>query len=191
MWIKIPSGQTSSFDPFCVPIDRKSTRLNSSHQAKSRILTHSACRCKNYVPKCSQFPRELTSFLFFYLVCNRDHTHSKQKKIVWKNLIEQLECTVEPYNASKCLILHYWANRVKVVTYMCTRNPAHHVARGRKHCKCMASLYKHNMGKLQSAITLILRCESKFRNVKCLVSTHSACPCKSPSAPKTPANYII
>ena len=33
---------------------------------------------------------------------------------------------------------------------------------GGKHCKRMASLYKH-MGKLQRALTLILRCESKFR----------------------------
>ena len=33
-------------------------------------------------------------------------------------------------------------------------------------------------GKLQSAITLILRCESKFPKVKSLVSTHSACPCE-------------
>ena len=31
------------------------------------------------------------------------------------------------------------------------------------------------MGKLQSAVTLILRCESKFPKVKSLVSTHSAC----------------
>ena len=36
------------------------------------------------------------------------------------------------------------------------------------------------------AVTLILRCESKFPAVKSLVLTHSACPCKiiSPSAPK-------
>ena len=45
----------------------------------------------------------------------------------------------------------------------------HHVnvRMGRKHCKCMAFLYKH--GKLQSAITWILRCESKICAIKCRV----------------------
>ena len=61
---------------------------------------------------------------------------------------------------------------------MCARGPAPHVARGRKHCKRMASLYKH-MGKLQRAVTLIVRCESKICPVKSLISTHSACPCKN------------
>ena len=32
---------------------------------------------------------------------------------------------------------------VKVVTFMCAHGPAPHVARGRKHCQCMPSLYKH------------------------------------------------
>ena len=67
---------------------------------------------------------------------------------------------------------------VKVVTFMCARGPAPHVARGRKHCKRMASLYKH-MGKLQRAVTLILRRESKFSHVKSHVLTHSACRCKN------------
>ena len=45
-------------------------------------------------------------------------------------------------------------------------------------------LYKH-MGKLQRAVTLILRRESKICPVKSLVSTHSACPCKNcPPPPK-------
>jgi hypothetical protein len=76
--------------------------------------------------------------------------------------------------------------------YVRARSPAHHVARGRKHCKCMASLYKH-MGELQSAITLILRRESKFLKVRSLVSTHSACPCKNyaPSAPNSPRELIL
>ena len=65
-----------------------------------------------------------------------------------------------------------------VVTFMCARGPAPHVARGQKHCKHMASLYKH-MGKLQRAVTLIVRCESKICPVKFLVSTNSACPCKN------------
>ena len=67
---------------------------------------------------------------------------------------------------------------VKVVTFMCARGPAPHVARGRKHCKRMASLYKH-MGELQRAVTLMLRCESKFPKVKSLVLIHSACPYKN------------
>ena len=67
---------------------------------------------------------------------------------------------------------------VKVVTFMCARGPAPHVARGRKHCKHMASLYKH-MGKLQRAVTLILRRESKFLKVKFLHSIHSARRCKN------------
>ena len=41
-------------------------------------------------------------------------------------------------------------------------NNAHSRKVGGKHCKRMASTYKR-MGKLQSAITLILRCESKIR----------------------------
>ena len=83
---------------------------------------------------------------------------------------------------------------VKVVTFMCARGPAPHVARGQKHCKRMASLYKH-MGELQRAVILILRRESKFPKVKSLVLTHSACPCKnylpkySPT-PQTLINYI-
>ena len=56
----------------------------------------------------------------------------------------------------------------KVVTFICARSSAPHVARGRKHCKCMASL------KLPSAI----RRESKFYAIKFRVSTHSVCPCK-------------
>ena len=39
--------------------------------------------------------------------------------------------------------------------------------------------------KVQRAVTLILMHESKFFQVKSLVSTHSACPCKIvPNAPK-------
>ena len=44
----------------------------------------------------------------------------------------------------------------------------------RLQCKRMASLYKH-MGNTLGAITLILRCESKFFQVKFLVFIHSAC----------------
>ena len=60
---------------------------------------------------------------------------------------------------------------------MCARDPAPHVERGQKTLQLHGFLYKH-MGKLQRAITLILRRESKICPVKSLVSTHSACPCK-------------
>ena len=49
---------------------------------------------------------------------------------------------------------------------------------GGKHCKQMASLYKH-IGKIQRAVTLILSCKSKLFQVKFLVSTHFACRCKT------------
>ena len=65
-----------------------------------------------------------------------------------------------------------------VVTLMCARGPAPRVARGRKTLQMHGFLYKY-MGKLQRAITLILRRESKFPRIKSLVSTHSACPCKN------------
>ena len=61
---------------------------------------------------------------------------------------------------------------------MCARGPAPHVARGRKTLQTHGFLYKH-MGKLQRAITLIVRCESKICPVKSLVLTHSACSCKN------------
>ena len=81
-----------------------------------------------------------------------------------------------------------------VVTFMCARGPAPHVACGRKTLQTHGFLYKH-MGKLQRAITLILRCESKFFQVKSLVSTHSACPCKNypPKCSLTPheLDYLI
>ena len=53
-----------------------------------------------------------------------------------------------------------------------------HVTRGRKHCKRMASLYKH-MGKLQSAIILIQRHESTIPTMKFLVFVHSVHPYKN------------
>ena len=82
-----------------------------------------------------------------------------------------------------------------VVTLMCTRGPASHIARGWKTLQMHGFLHKH-MGNLQRAIILILRCESKFPCIKSLVLTHSACPCKiiPPSAPKPPRirlfNYL-
>ena len=42
-------------------------------KVKSLVLAHSACPCKNYLPKCSQTPQTLINHLktfFFYLVFN-------------------------------------------------------------------------------------------------------------------------
>ena len=67
------------------------------HTIKFRILTHSACPYKNYVPKCSQFLHEL--FLFFFLVCNFSRgPHTKQKKNGPKTTAGYI---VEPYNANR------------------------------------------------------------------------------------------
>ena len=102
-----------------------------------------------------------------------------RKKIIQKPPYNGAGCIVEPYNASRQPKFQFCQKKlVKVVTFMCARGPAPHVARGRKHCKRMASLYKH-MGKLQRAVTLILRRESKFSHVKSRVLTHSACRCKN------------
>ena len=69
-------------------------------------------------------------------------------------------CMVEPYNASIHPTVLYCTNWVKIVTCMCVCVcVCDHTCMGSKHCKHMASLYKH-LGKLQSAITLIQRCES-------------------------------
>ena len=49
--------------------------------------------------------------------------------------------------------------------------------------------------KLQRAVTSFLRCESKFFQVKSLVSTHSVCPCKNyvPKYSQTPheLDYLV
>ena len=53
---------------------------------KPITLTHSACPCKNYVPKCSQIPHELdykSFFVFFYLVVvnNKETIHTLSRKM--------------------------------------------------------------------------------------------------------------
>ena len=83
---------------------------------------------------------------------------------------------------SACAYIQYVLNNARVPA-----SSAHHVARGRKTLQMHGFLYKH-MGKLQRAITLIVRCESKICLIKSLVSTHSACPCKNypPQCSQTP-----
>ena len=57
-------------------------------------------------------------------------------------------------------------------------NGRHVDVRGRKTLQMHGFLYKH-IGKLQTAITLIVRCASKICLIKSLVSAHSACSCKN------------
>ena len=121
--------------------------------------------------------------LFFF----KETRTLSRKKIVQKPPYNRAGCIVEPYNASRQPKFQFCKKLVKVVTFMCARDPAPHVARRRKHCKRMASLYKH-IEKFQRAVTLIVRRESKICPVKSLVSTHSACPCKNylPKYSQTP-----
>ena len=79
-------------------------------------------------------------------------------------------CIVEPYNTSRLpiILLQFWANRVKVVTFIC--------ARGHAHSRCawaenMAFLYKHN-GKTS---TITINCESTIPAVKLLVLIQRQC----------------
>ena len=62
-------------------------------------------------------------------------------------------------------------------------------ARGRKLCKCMASLYKH-MGNTLGVITLILRRKSKISAIKYPI-LHAHIKIVSPDAPKTSMNYFF
>ena len=135
-------------------------RKSKFPKVKSLVLTHSACTCKNYVPKCFQTPCESIFFL------HEGADTLSIKKNIRKTYIVHLHCIVEPYNASRLPILQFWLYRVKLVMsclYACV---------GGKHCKCMASLYEH-MGKTSKG------CNFNFKAwIKSLVSTYSACPCK-------------
>ena len=71
------------------------------------------------------------------------------------------------YKASKQSILRKFLNNAHHGYF-----PIFHVAHG------MNSICKH-MGKLQRAITIILRCESKKSVIKFCISIHSACPYKN------------
>ena len=70
---------------------------------KILVLTHSACPCKKYLPKCSQVLSELHLFKFLFFQAS---VHTKQKKNCPKYHIIHLGCTVEPYKASKQPRMH-------------------------------------------------------------------------------------
>jgi hypothetical protein len=110
------------------------------------VSTHSACPCSMF----PSAPQPTGNYLYF--------ASNKQAEKIIQNLnhhIVELNCHKCKQTASTAILSEFLNN-------------AHQDS---KHCKCMASLYKH-----QSAITLILRRESKFFQ---LVSTHSGCPCKN------------
>ena len=147
-------------------------------QVKSLVSIHSARSCKNYVPKYSQPPHEL-DYLFNYLNSFfQGDQNTKQKKNVQKPPYNQAGCIVEPYNASRQPKFQF-CQKVGKGRHVYVR------ASPRPSRSAWAeTLQTHGFpvqtyGKLQRAVTSFLRCESKFFQVKSLVSTHSACPCKS------------
>ena len=98
---------------------------------KSHVSTHSACPYKNYLPKCSQSLQTLFTAkksFFFYLVCNKATRTLSRKKNVRKPPHSWAGCLVEPYNASRQPIHQFWPKWVMVVTLLCARGPAPHVA---------------------------------------------------------------
>ena len=46
---------------------------------KSRVLTHSACWYKNYLPKCSQFPQTFFAQEIFFFFQGDQNTKQKKK----------------------------------------------------------------------------------------------------------------
>ena len=109
-----------------------------------------------------------------------------RKKIVRKRPHSSAGCIVGPYNASRQPIHQFWSKWVMVVTLMCARGSAPHVARGRKTLKRHGFLYKH--GKTSKGHNF--NCKVWIKNLSGQISslTHSACSCKiiPPSAPNPP-----
>ena len=101
--------------------------------------------------------------------------HCKARNCTWGYGYSVATCIVQPYNASRCPILQFWANWVHVIT--CAHRHAH------SHSMWAETSRTHGFpiqtyGKLQSAITLIQRHESTIPAIKILVYIHSACPYK-------------
>ena len=150
-------------------------RESKFFQVKSLVSIHSACPCKNYLPKYSQTPYEL-DYLFNYFFQGDQNT--KQKK----------NCPKPPYNRAGCIAELYNASRQPKFQFCQKVGKGRHVyvrAWPRPSRSAWAeTLQTHGFpvqtyGKLQRAVTSFLRRESKFFQVKSLVSTHSACPCKN------------
>ena len=105
--------------------------------------------------------------------------HSKQKKKLSRNQLIKLQHSHLQPNSSSSLHSSCSKYGFPIQAYI-----GRCLNRGVNHCKCtcMDSLYKR-MGKLQRAISLIQRRESKIPAIKFLVLIHSACPYKN-YAPK-------
>ena len=122
------------------------------HQTKpSYIISDRHNSAGNKLCKCIYVPLQTKSFFCF----ERANTLSKK-------------CLETTQNS------HGHTLQAKRTSFL---NNAHSRKVGVKHCKRMVSTYKH-MGKLQSAITLILRCDQKSGSNIFLVSGHSACRCE-------------
>ena len=115
----------------------------------------------------------IVRFFFF-----QGDQNTKQKKIVQKSPYNRAGCIVEPYNASRQPKFHFCQTVGKgrhVYVRAWPRPPRSAWAETLQ----MHGFPVQTYGKLQRAITSFLRRESKFFQVKSLVSTHSACPCKN------------
>ena len=101
-----------------------------------------------------------------------------RKKIVQKPPYNRAGCIVEPYNASR-------QPKFQVCQKIGKGRHVYVRAWPRPSRSAWAeTLQTHGFpvqtyGKLQRAVTLFLRRESKFFQVKSLISAHSACPCKN------------
>ena len=86
-------------------------------KVKSLVSTHSACSCKNYLPKCSPTPQTLINYINSFF--SSYSVHTKQKKLSRKphntprmhsratQQANNLGSAVEPYKASKQPILQF------------------------------------------------------------------------------------
>ena len=100
-----------------------------------------------------KYPIIIFESFSFYLVYNfKQAPHTKQKK-----KMSGKQHIVGSHNERR----QFWTNLVMVVTFMCTRGHAPHVVRGHETLQTYGFPIQ-TYGKLQSAITLILRCESKI-----------------------------
>ena len=105
-----------------------------------------------------------------------------------RTLSRKKNCPKPPYNRAGCIAEPYNASRQPKFQFCQKVGKGRHVyvrAWPRPSRSAWAeTLQTHGFpvqtyGKLQRAVSSFLRRESKFFQVKSLVSTHSACPCKN------------
>ena len=100
--------------------------------------------------------------------------------------VDKATCIAELYNPTRRPILQFWANTVKLVTFICSHGHAH----SRSAWVETLQTWLPYMGKLQSARTLILRCESKIWSYILKFTLHSACPFHSLNPFLIPDHYF-